>query len=141
MPRGKVYVINSPNLAISVQRLPTKISFWHVEAIFTGSLAGLSPFATKTLANNVHSEDGQPSYLREGMANAHAAMKPGEVLTITTKSAAEMLAASIGRLQQKSTAQIELGRWVTDELMAAVTGSIFGSRNPYRDPEIGRSFW
>lgn len=134
-------MINSPDLAIAVERIPTKISFWHVEAVFTGTLAGLSPFAVKTLKENVNSDNGEPSYLREGMVSVHTTMKPGEGLTAATRAAADLLVPSIGKLAQRSATQIELGQWVTDELMASVTGSIFGPKNPYQDPDVAKGFW
>ena len=39
MPRGRKGFINSPDLAACVQPYPTKISFWRVEALFTGILS------------------------------------------------------------------------------------------------------
>ena len=65
----------------------------------------MSSFAAKTLAHNVDGKDGQPSYLREGMLNAHAAMKPGNNLTQTTRASLELLAPSIDKLGRSSSAQ------------------------------------
>ena len=124
-----------------MQRNPTKISFWRVEAAFTGKLAGLSSFAAKVLAENADGDNGQPSYLREGMANVHTIMKPGEKLLTTTKAAIKEFASSIEPLGQKDTDQVELGTWVGDKIMASVTNSIFGPQNPYQDPEIAKGFW
>ena len=76
-----------------------------MEAHFTGRLAGLSSFAAKTLAHNVDGKDGQPSYVREGMLNAHAVMKPGNNLTQTTRASLELLAPSIDKLGRSSSAQ------------------------------------
>ena len=141
MPTGRIYVINSPALALCVERLPTKISFWHVEAVFTGTLAGLSPFAVKTLQKNVDGDGGQPSYLREGMLNAHIAMKPGEILTVTTRAAVDILALTFETLESGRKLRVELKDWVTDNLMTSVTGSIFGPNNPYKDPDVAKAFW
>ncbi|KAL8830387.1 MAG: hypothetical protein Q9191_001464 [Dirinaria sp. TL-2023a] len=141
MPEGRVYIINSPDLALSVQRCPTKISFWHVEALFTGRLAGLGPFAAKALAHNIDGNDGQPSYLREGMTNAHSAMKPGDSLTDVTRASLELLTPLIGELGHNNNSQIELGNWVTKVLMASITGGIFGPQSPYRDQQIADAFW
>ena len=140
MPGGRVYVVNSPTLAVSLQRLPMKISFWHVEALFTGRLAGLSTFAAKTLAHNVNGHDGQPSYLREGMANAHAAMRPGDNLASATRASLQLLEHLLETFDEKRSGQFELYSWLTKTIMAAVTGSIFGPKNPYEDPGIIDAF-
>lgn len=141
MPGGRVYVINSPDLVLAVQRNPTKFSFWRVEAAFTETLAGLSSFAAKILAENADGDNGQPSYLREGMAKIHTIMKSGEKLLVTTRAAMQVLASSTDSLGQKSTDRIELGTWVSDKVMASVTSSSFGPQNPYQEPEIAHGFW
>ena len=64
MPGGEAYIIDSPELVVSIKRYPSKISFWHVGALFTGKVAGLSPFTAKAVALNVNGKDGQPSYSR-----------------------------------------------------------------------------
>jgi len=64
MPGGRAYVIDSPELAVSLKRYPSKISFWHVGALFTGKVAGLSPFTARAVVHNVNGKDGQPSYSR-----------------------------------------------------------------------------
>ena len=75
------------------------------------------------------------------MLNAHAAMKPGNNLTQTTRASLELLAPSIDKLGRSSSAQIELQQWVTEVLMASITGGIFRPRNPYKDPELAKNFW
>lgn len=141
MPRGRVYIINSADLAASVQRNPLKISFWQVENVFTGTLVGLSSSASKVLAANFHSNDGHPSYSREGISNVHATLRSGEELNTTTKVALELLVSTLEKLGPKITGPVDLQQCITGALMTSVTGSVFGPQNPYRDPEVTRSFW
>ncbi|KAL8929676.1 MAG: hypothetical protein Q9172_000355 [Xanthocarpia lactea] len=141
MPTGRVYIINSADLATSIQRSPLKVSFWQVEAVFTGTLVGLSAFASKVLAANIDSDDGHPSYLRDGVSNVHATLRPGEQLTATTRTALELLAPTLRDLGQDITAPVDLQQWIAGVLMTSVAGSVFGPQNPYHDPEVARSFW
>ena len=140
MPGGRVYVISSPTLAVQVQKDPSKISFWHVEALFTGRLVGLSPFAAKTLARNIDGNEDEPSYLKEGMKNAHAAMRPGGNLIQTTRAALEVLGPLVGSLGESDITQIELGQWVSEVLMTSITGAVFGPQNPFRNQEVAKGF-
>ncbi|KAL8638586.1 MAG: hypothetical protein Q9228_004276 [Teloschistes exilis] len=141
MPNGRVYIVNSADLAASIQRNPLKISFWQVEAVFSGTLVGLSSAASKILAANVDSDNGHPSYLRDGVSNVHATLRPGEQLMDTTRIALELLAPTLEGLARKTTDPVDLQQWIAGALMTSVTGSVFGPQNPYRDPEVARSFW
>lgn len=84
--------------------------------------------------------NGQPSYLREGIANVHTTMKSGENLLITTRAAIKVLVSSIETLRQKHTDQVELETWVGDKVIASVTNSIFGPQNSYQESEIAKMF-
>lgn len=140
MPRNRCYIVNSPELIVAIQRMPMKISFWHVEAIFTGTLAGLSSYANNRMKENIEADESRPAYLRDGMTNVHEAMKPGPGLVNVSREAADRLAPLIGKLEQNGTTRVELGSWVTSQLISSITGSIFGPLNPFKDPEVVQAF-
>ncbi|KAL9027157.1 MAG: hypothetical protein Q9196_004284 [Gyalolechia fulgens] len=141
MPTGRVYIINSSDLAASVQRYPLQLSFWKVEATFSGLLVGLSTFAAKTLAENIESDNRHGSYLRDGVSNVHATLKPGKKLTDTTRAALKALTPAIKDLDGTVSGEVELQHVITEAMMTSVTSAVFGPQNPYRDSDVARCFW
>jgi len=141
MVGNRVYIINSPDLVVAVQRMHTKLSFWPVMAAFTSGTAGLSTYVAKTFLENAHGEEGNPSMMRSEMHNAHTSFKSGgQALSSATNASLKILAPSIGSLGQQDVTRLELGRWIADTVMTSVTGSIFGSKNPFEDPSVGNAF-
>ena len=53
MAGGRVYVVSSPDLVLSLQRQPKTVSFWFIEGKFTAMLGGMSTDATDILLENV----------------------------------------------------------------------------------------
>lgn len=98
MPTGRIYVVNSPDLAASIERHPLKIAFRQVEALFSGRSVGPSPFAAKILATNIQSEEKHGSFLRDSVSNVHATLKPGGKLMETTRAMAKLLVPAIKEL-------------------------------------------
>lgn len=49
MPGGRVYVVKPPDLVLAVQRQPSKLSFWFLEAAFAVGMAGLTKEAAVAL--------------------------------------------------------------------------------------------
>lgn len=140
MPRGRVYVINSPDLVLAVQRQPKKLSFWFLEATFTVGMAGLSKEAAVALLENVHGEDDRPSLFMEGMRATQKELQPCEGLEQMSLIAVQKLAASIEMLPKDESTQLDLWHWVNRELIASTTDSVYGPKNPFRDPEVIEAF-
>ena len=140
MPRGRVYVINSPDLVLAVQRQPKKLSFWFLEATFTVGMAGLSKEAATALQDNVHGDDDRPSLFMDGMRATHKELKPCEGLDQMSLTAVRKLATSIDRLAEDESIQMDLWHWVNRELIASTTDSVYGPKNPFRDHEIVDAF-
>ena len=55
-------------------------------------------------------------------------------------SSAQKLAESMGRFEVGDAKPIELWSWVNHALMASTTGSVYGPKNPFKDPEIGNAY-
>ncbi|KAM3083783.1 hypothetical protein ACMFMF_001148 [Clarireedia jacksonii] len=140
MPSGRVYIINSPELVLAVQRVPKKLSFWHVEATFAVKMAGLSGDTGRMMMHNASGEEDGESIFAEGMIELHKQLKPSEQLTNITREAAKILACSIGGFEEQGLTHVDLGTWIIQEIMASVTTSFYGPKNPYRDPEVAQAF-
>ena len=50
--KGRVYVVSSPDLVLSLQQQPKTVSFWFIEGKFTAILGGMSTDATDRDAYN-----------------------------------------------------------------------------------------
>ena len=108
MSGGRVYIVNSPDLVLEVQKQPTKLSFWFIEATFATGMAGLSMKAANAIRENVHSENGQPSLFMEGMMAMHRNLKPGEGLDKIKSAAVQKLVACMGELETEHGEPIDL---------------------------------
>ncbi|PQE15686.1 cytochrome p450 protein [Rutstroemia sp. NJR-2017a BBW] len=140
MPGGRVYVINSAELVLAVQRVPKKLSFWDVEATFAVKMAGLDANAAKLMMHNASGVEEGESFFAEGMVDLQKQLKPSEKLTDITREAAKILACSIGALEEQGAKRVDLGAWVVQEIMASVTTSYYGPKNPFKDPEAAQAF-
>ncbi|KAL8784395.1 MAG: hypothetical protein Q9213_003995 [Squamulea squamosa] len=140
MPSGRVYIVNSPDLAIAVQKHPKKLSFWFIEATFATRVAGLSKGATEAIQDNIHGENGQPSLFMDGMLAMHKDLKPSENLDRMIHTAVQKLAASMDMLSLDQGEPTELWGWVNMNFMTSTTHSIWGPRNPFQDPMVAQAY-
>ncbi|KAF7855411.1 hypothetical protein EAF04_010154 [Stromatinia cepivora] len=113
-------------------RSPRKVSARHVDVLFTPKLANLSPGAAKVLARYEIVGEEAPYYLKEGIANVHSTMRPGEALTYATRLSVQGLAVVVGDLGQTDE-PIDLESWLIDSITEATTSAIYGPKNPYKD--------
>lgn len=141
MPGGRLYVVNSPDLVISVQRQPRMLSFWYLEAKFTTVLGGLSKRTGEMLRSNVHGEHGKQGLFLDGMRASHNAIISGEELRRMSHAAVQMIAEALDRLEaDEGTRNIDLWKWVEHEMMLVTTGSFYGPKNPYRNEKVEKGF-
>ena len=142
MLNSQVYVVNSPELVLAVQRHPKTVSFWFIEAKFTGILSGMSRGACEKLLEHIEGTPGTQSLLLEGMKATHTAMMPGKELDVMIKTAVLALHSSLEKFKTNSKAsRVNLWDWVQYEMTIVTTESVYGPMNPYRDPKVVSSFW
>ena len=142
MPGGQLYVVNSPELVLSVQRHPKTLSFWFIEAKFSAILGGLSSKTEDILRSNVHGELGKTGLFLDGMKAAHKAIMPGDRMDQMSRVAVKMIAESLDKLERDEAFQhIDLWKWVEHEMLLATTGAFYGPGDPYQDPEVENGFW
>lgn len=58
MPRGRLYIVNSPDLVLPIERQPKIFSFWPIEARFTVALTGMTDKASQLFLRNLDVRDG-----------------------------------------------------------------------------------
>lgn len=142
MPRGRLYVVNSPDLVLSLQKQPRTVSFWLVESKFTAKLGGLSKTATEMLLDNVGTDLGGKSLLIEGLKATHVAMMPGMAINDMLYLTSQTFAIRLNRFETDSKRRrVDLWSWLRHEVTMGTTESVYGPKNPYRDPEVEKGFW
>ncbi|KAL9122802.1 MAG: hypothetical protein Q9187_000647 [Circinaria calcarea] len=141
MPGGKIYVVNSPDLAVAVQRHPKTLSFWYLEALFGQRLAALSKEAGTKLMTNVQGEEGEISLFLDGIKFLAKILKPGEGLDHMNRVALQSIAASLAKFEGDGSSRVDLWEWIRHEVTMATTESTYGRMNPYRQEEVETAFW
>ncbi|KAH6665540.1 cytochrome P450 [Halenospora varia] len=141
MPTGRLYIINSPELILAVQKQPKKLSFWHVEATFAERLAGLSPHGAAAILKNAGGLEDGPSLMIDAMNNIHQQLKPPSAeLFNVTRSGMNRIAAAIDKFETRHETPTELGEWVIQNMLTCFTGGIYGIQSPFDDPEVVKGF-
>ena len=141
MPAGKVYVVNSPDLALAVQRHPKALSFWYLEALFGKRLAAISSEAGLRIMTNVHGEEDGPSLFWDGIMFLTKVLKPGSGLDAMNRAMVQRISKSLNELGDKESSTVDLWKWVRHIITMATTESTYGPMNPYKDEEVEKAFW
>lgn len=136
MPEGKVYVINSPDLVLAVQRQPKKLSFWLIQTSFAAGMAGLSQKAAKAFQENVLGEGSRPSLFGDGMSATQKMLKPCDELSQMTAVSTRKISASMDKFENGTVGWIEFWSWVNHETILSISESVYDPKNRYRDPEV-----
>lgn len=66
----------------------------------------------------------------------HPSLNPGPKLDILNRKSVQIVASSLSKFAQKGPSTISLFDWVSSQVMAATTESIYGPQNPFRDPAV-----
>ena len=142
MPGSRLYIVNSPDLVPSLQRQPTVVSFWFIEAQFTARLGGMSQEASQKLTANLQKGQGDKSLLITGLKATHQAMMPGERVNHMVRVAAQRITSALDKIgSSNNSGPVDLWHWVRHEITIITTDSVYGPLNPYRRPEVENAFW
>ncbi len=144
MPEGsKVYVVTTTEWISAVQRQPKALSFPPIGVKFAMSLAGSSKEANKIATTNIAGEDGDWGLSMDFNKAVYPALSPGPHLEAMNRIMIPHIAESLDKLQPESgkCRRMRLGRWTRHELTLAITDSVYGLQNPFRDRTIEDAFW
>ena len=141
MPAGKVYVVNSPELALAVQRHPKALSFWYLEALFGKRLAAISEDAGRKIMTNIHGEEEGPSLFWDGITFLTKILKPGPGLDGMNQIMIQSILESLNEFEGNASTTVDLWKWVRHAMTMATTESTYGPMNPYKDKAVEKAFW
>lgn len=138
MPGHRIYVVNAPPLIQSVQRQIKTIAFAPIEARAAETVMGVGPEGNAIIGAETMREDG--SYLSTFVPSLHPALSPGPGLDAINAAAVKVVATSLSKLNEGGPMTVELFAWVRNQLFMATTESIYGPKNPFRDPELEKAW-
>ena len=143
MLTSKLYVINSIDLISSVQRLPKILAFPPIEAKFATTICASSKEGNQIIANNLNGEEGDWGYSHDVYKSMNSALAPGPALDGMNRIMIQNIADSLNKLrpQGNQPLEIKLAEWSRHEITMATTNSVYGSHNPFKDPNVENAFW
>lgn len=138
MPGQRIYVVNSVSLIPTLQRQIKTIAFAPIEAQAAATVMGVGPAGNAIIGSDQMLEDG--SYLSTFVPSIQPAMAPGPGLDAINGAAIRYISDSLETFRGKGPTTVELFSWVRRELFMATTESIYGPRNPFRDPALEKAW-
>ena len=144
MPQGsKIYVVTSTELISAVQRQPRILSFPPIGVKFAMSLSGSSASANKIATNNINGDEGDWGLSMDFNKAVYPALSPGPHLEAMNRVMIPHIVASLDKLRmgEDGGRRIVLGRWIRHELSRAITDSVYGPQNPFKDRKVEDAFW
>ncbi|CAJ2507702.1 Uu.00g088880.m01.CDS01 [Anthostomella pinea] len=138
MPGQRIYVVNSLSLIPAVQRQIKTIAFAPIEAQAVATVMGIGPAGNAIIGSDKMFE--ADSYLSTFVPSTHPALSPGPGLDALSGAAIRYASGSLAKLGGGKPMAVELFFWVRQELFMATTESIYGPKNPFRDPALEQAY-
>ncbi|TAQ91216.1 hypothetical protein B7494_g441 [Chlorociboria aeruginascens] len=139
LPGQRIYVINSLSLIGPLQRQIKTIAFAPIEAQAAAAVMGVGPAGNAIIGADNMREPG--SYLSTFVPSTHPALSPGPGLDAINGAAIRHVSASLIKLRGNGPTTVELFSWVRREMFMATTESIYGPKNPFRDPALEKAWY
>lgn len=141
-----MYIVNSPDLAVAVQRNSKTLSFSAYAVKLAARVCGLSSQATEILADNVGGEKGPGGFSATFNGVVHSKLALGPALEQLFQVTLPALAASVDELATRSAAALPpepmaLTEWLSHTITIAASDAVYGPGNPLRDRATEQAFW
>ena len=143
MPGSKMYVVNSPELIVAVQKHPKTLAFPPIEAKFASRVCDSSKEAQEILQINVNGDEGDWGLSMDSYKAMRGALAPGTALDAMNRVMIQNVAASLERLRSQGDTPLKIGflSWLRHEVTMATTNSVYGPMNPFKNPKVEEGFW
>lgn len=143
MPRGKIYVVDSPNLISAIDRRSKTISFAPYVVQFAKRILNPSQHALDALEEDLLELKGPVGLRPETMKVMHEALAPGDQLRTTTRILLKSIVDLFGSNKAVNHEDdIKLFAWTREIVTRASTDAIYGvEKNPFQDADVCDGFW
>lgn len=138
LPGARMYVVNSPAIVPSVQRLYRTLSFAAIEAQTATYIMSVTKSADDVIHEGLMDDE---SYTGSFARAIHPATAPGESLDAMNRASVRAISLSLDHLQASGCKVDTLFGWMRYEILMATTEAVYGPHNPFRDPEIRQAWW
>lgn len=128
-----MYVVNSPQLLTAIQAQFRALSFTAIEANIAANLLGCKKSTIDIMSRDMTKDEG---YFMSFPKYIHSALSIGPGLDAMNRRAIQVLSKSLDKWSQKGATKIQLWKWTRHELLLASTESVYGPKNPFRDPAM-----
>lgn len=131
LPGARLYIVNSTNLIPVVQRQWRTLLFPPVSARASEVAMGGSKEALAIIRDDMVTESG---FMHAFIKAVHPALSSGSALDELNGNALETITSSLDEITAHGPKKVNMFEWVRHELLMATTDSVYGPRNPLRDP-------
>lgn len=122
-----MYILNSPDLAVALQRNSKTLSFQAYGAKFAAKVCGLSPKATKIVTPNIHGDEGSTGFGAAFLNVVHSKLALGPSLNQLIRTANLGIAASVDKLDSEKPIRIDLMQWLRHAItLITATDAAYG---------------
>ncbi|KAI0513191.1 cytochrome P450 [Xylaria bambusicola] len=143
MPRGKVYIVNSPRLIAAIDRRAKTISFAPYVVQFAKRILAPSQQAISALEEDLLEKQGPVGLRPETLKVMHDSLAPGGPLEDTTQVMLEGVMGVLNSMRSSGKCgEIELFDWTRRLVTKASTDAIYGAKfNPFKDEGVYNGLW
>ncbi len=143
VPRGKIYIVTSPNLISAIDRRSKTISFAPYLVQFAKRILVPSQRGLDALGEDLLEANGPTGLRPETLKAMHHALAPGDDLEATNETMLRSVTQILDSLDHPgrvSTSNCSTGS--RKSVTRASTDAIYGvERNPFRDASVYDGFW
>lgn len=138
-----MYIINSPDLGLAVQRNAKPLSSARFAAKYAARVVDLSEETEAIWFHDFEGEGGKGSLFQDGMKAMQVSLAPGNPeLDHIVKAMLDSLLKPCKMLDNESRKrQVHLMAWLRDELTLAATDAIYGPINRCGAHHVRDGFW
>jgi len=141
----RVYVVNSPELVIAVQRNAKNISFTPFVVAMLPRLFDVSRRDIDIASRNHDEEDGHWGFMSDVHRSTYSVLGPGVDLDNMVRSLLENMMIHFEELSNSPGGEavtIDLFSWVRRTITAASTSAVYGPENPFTCQQgLETAFW
>ncbi|KAK3946258.1 putative cytochrome p450 protein [Diplogelasinospora grovesii] len=133
--RGKIYVVNAPDVSSTVFRHTNDLSFYQMAVEVITRISESSPEARRIMLENA---------TPEGFKRIHSALAPGPGLERTISLATTKVARVLEELAPgpgERAKPVMLYDAVKHLVVQSTGEAVYGPLSPFRDPLVERAFW
>ncbi|KAF2177968.1 cytochrome P450 [Zopfia rhizophila CBS 207.26] len=143
LPRGKMYIVISPDLVTACDRRAKIVSFAPYVVAFAKRILAAGQDSIRLLSEDLLEDKGTTTLRPETMKIMHQVMIPGDCLDELMQTVLNDVSRSLDTvITNGNQAVVPMFQWIRSFVGIASTNAIYGSeRNPMKDPAVMDGFW